>query len=93
MGEALAHWRGSAQTADTVRKEIAQRWGEAEAKKYNPLANCFTFTAWKAKGYHVKKGEKAIRSLTLKEVADEDTKEVKKYPKTVYLFYISQVEK
>ncbi len=93
----IAHWRGSEKTADQVREEIARRYGEEEAAKYNPLANCFTYRTWRAKGYFVKKGEKAIRSVTLVEVPAEDQEgkepEVHKYPKTVYLFYIKQVEK
>ncbi len=89
----VAQWRGSEQTASAVRDEIAKRWGEEEANNYDPLRNCFTFQTWKTKGYHVKKGEKAIRSITFKEVIDQDTQETKKYPKNVYLFYITQVEK
>ena len=94
----LAHWRGSLQTADAVREEIARRWGADEAKNYDPTKNCFTFKTWLAKGYGVKKGEKAIRSTTFVEVADgnvqeEEETEIRKYPKTVYLFYIKQVEK
>jgi hypothetical protein len=88
----IAQWRGSETTASAVREEIAKRWGEKEAENYDPRTNCFTFRTWRTKGYHVKKGEKAIRSMTVKEVTDEDTKEIKKYPKTVYLFYIKQVE-
>jgi len=88
----LAHWKGSEQTAAHVREEIAKRWGEDEAEKYDPLRNCFTFQTWRAKGYHVKKGEKAIKSTTFKEVKDKDTDEVRKYPKSVSLFYIKQVE-
>lgn len=88
-----AQWKGSVKTADAVRQEIARRWGEEEAENYHPLENCFTFQTWLTKGYHVKKGEKAIRSITLKEVTDEETNEIKKYPKTVFLFYIKQVEK
>jgi len=44
----------------------------------------------------VKKGEKAIRSMTVIEVNDPEAAkgEAKRtYPKTVYLFYIKQVEK
>src|SRR2546421_8390000 len=98
MKQQLAHWKGSIQTAGAVREEIARRYGEQEAGKYNPLANCFTYQTWKAKGYYVKKGEKAIRSMTLVEVPEEDAKEgeqgdVRTYPKTVYLFYVKQVEK
>ena len=98
MTQQLAVWRGSIKTADAVRQEIARRYGEAEAAKYDPLANCFTFQTWRAKGYYVKKGEKAIHSTTLIEVPEEEAQEgqqpeVHKYPKTVYLFYITQVEK
>lgn len=89
----IAHWKGSEQTASHVRQEIANRWGDEEAENYDPLANCFTFRTWRSKGYHVKKGEKGIRSITFKEVEDQETKEKKRYPKTVSLFYQRQVEK
>src|SRR5437667_8245805 len=89
----LAHWKGSMKTADAVREEIANRWGEEEAENYDPRENCFTFKTWLAKGYVVKKGEKAIRSMTLVEVEDTSEKgEKRTYPKTVFLFYIRQVE-
>ena len=95
---APAYWKGSQKTADAVRQEIAARWGAQEAENYDPTKNCFTFKTWKAKGYFVKKGEKAIRSMTLIEVKDQETdegeeQEKRTYPKTVYLFYIKQVEK
>src|SRR5947209_7744205 len=94
----LAHWKGSLKTADAVRDEIANRWGEEEAENYDPTKNCFTFKTWLAKGYVVKKGEKAIRSMTLVEVKDENAEdgeepETKRYRKTVYLFYIKQVKR
>jgi hypothetical protein len=98
----LAHWRGSEKTADAVREEIARRWGDAEAAKYNPLTNCFTIQTWNKLGFRVKKGEKAIRSITYVEGKDQTEtdddegdveQEVRTYPKTVYLFYRIQVEK
>jgi hypothetical protein len=96
----LAHWRGSERTADAVRQEIARRWGAEEAAKYDPLTNCFTIQTWNKLGYRVKKGEKAIRSMTYVEATDptgedddEEEADVVKYPKTVYLFYRTQVEK
>jgi N-terminal domain of anti-restriction factor ArdC len=99
----LAHWHGSEKTADAVREEIARRWGEDEAAKYDPLTNCFTIRTWNALGYRVKKGEKAIRSVTyvkgkneaetINEDEDEEEPDVRTYPKTVYLFYRTQVEK
>jgi hypothetical protein len=50
----------------------------------------------------VKKGEKAIRSITYVEAKDQtetstededEEPDVRTYPKTVYLFYRTQVEK
>ena len=91
----ISQWKGSLNTAEHVRQEIALRWGIEEAEKYNPLTNCFTFQAWLEKGYSVKKGETAIRSYTLKEVTEEENgKPVKRrYFKTCYLFFYLQVEK
>jgi hypothetical protein len=95
-GTQPAVWRGSEKTAAMVKDEIARRWGNEEAEKYDPRKNCFTYRTWQQKGYQVKKGEKAIRSQTLVEVTDPDakdaTKAVAKYPKTVFLFYYKQVE-
>ena len=98
---APAHWKGSQKTADAVRAEIARRYGAEEAEKYDPDSNCFTLPTWNKLGYKVRKGEHAIRSMTLIEEKDQNAKkggegeqeEVQKYPKTVYLFYIKQVEK
>src|SRR6266699_4377884 len=94
----IAHWRGSEKTADQVREEIARRYGEEEAEEYDPHTNCFTLPTWNKLGFKIKKGEKAIRSITLVEKEDPNAKEgeqseVIKYPKTVYLFYIKQVKK
>ena len=94
----MAHWHGSEKTADHVREEVARRYGEEEAENYDPQTNCFTLPTWNKLGYVMRKGEKAIRSMTLIEKADPNAKggeqsEVIKYPKTVYLFYIKQVKK
>ena len=97
----LAHWKGSEKTADLVREEIARRYGEEEAENYDPHVNCFTLPTWNKLGFKIRKGEKAIRSMTLIEEKDPNAKEgeegeqeeIQKYPKTVYLFYIKQVEK
>ena len=98
MKQLLAHWKGSTQTADAVRKEIARRYGEEEARNYDPQVNCFTLPTWNKLGFKIRKGEKAIRSMTLVEAEDPNAKEGEQtekrtYPKTVYLFYIKQVAK
>ena len=91
----LAHWKGSEETAKSVKEQIRKRFGEQEAKKYNPLKNCFAFRTWKAMGYHVKKGETALRSVTLieKNVTENGIEKKVRFPKTVCLFAKCQVEK
>jgi hypothetical protein len=91
----ISQWKGSVNTAEHVRQEIALRWGNEEAGKYDPLRNCFTFQAWWSKGYVVKKGEKAIKSYTLKAATEvENGKPVeRRYFKACNLFYRIQVEK
>jgi len=32
----ISNWTGSETTENLVRKQISTRWGEKEAKKYNP---------------------------------------------------------
>jgi hypothetical protein len=91
-----AEWKGSKKTYDHVRSVIAQRWGEEEAEKYDPLVNCFTGATWHSKGYLIKKGEKAIKSETVIERETEDENgeiTVNRIPRIVNLFYIKQVEK
>ena len=91
-----AHWQGSRKTAAMVMAQIAERWGEEEAQNYNPETNCFTFNTWRAKGFKIKKGEKALHSYTfVSEYSGEegDDEEIAKHPKGVCLFYILQVEK
>ena len=93
-----SYWQGSRKTAAMVMAQIAERWGEEEAEKYDPTANCFTFNTWRAKGFKVKKGEKALHSYTFtggkatEEDGDEE-QESAKYIKGVCLFYYLQVEK
>jgi hypothetical protein len=97
-----SHWQGSLKTAVLVKAQIAERYGEEEAANYDPTKNCFTFNTWRAKGYKVKKGEKALRSYTLiaeQEHIDgllvngDEQEPGVKHLKGVCLFYILQVEK
>lgn len=93
MSEVLSNYSGSAITAQTVALEIEKRWGRTEVEKYDPFSNCLTYRRWAELDYRVKKGEKAIRSKTFVEKKDELGNTIKKYPKTVCLFYYLQVEK
>lgn len=88
-----SNWTGSENTFNLVRKQIAERWGETEAGRYNPKDNCLTFRQWLKSGYTVRKGEKAIKSFVIVEKKDKETGEVVgKRSKTINLFYEKQVE-
>lgn len=87
----LAAWKGSEKTFAMVAEQIAERWGEEEAENYNPDTNCFTFNRWISEGYCVRKGEKALKSITYI-VTEDEAGEKKKFPRTVCLFYYKQVE-
>ena len=98
----ISIWKGSVTTASIIAYQIADRWGSEEAGNYDPQVNCFTFKGWKQRGYHVRKGEKALISHTFLsrviKVKDGQGKETDKVitsriPKNVYLFYIKQVDK
>lgn len=98
MTELTSIYKGG-ETARWVAAEIKRRWGDDAVKNYDPNTNCFTFDGWKQRGYHVKRGEKAISSYTFlrqsKIVDKEDgTKEQKFYSfcRDVKLFYETQVE-
>ena len=88
-----ASWTGSAETYNTVLRQIIDRWGKTEARRYDPKTNCFTFNAWLRKGYKVRKGQKALKSYTFVEIKDKDGEVYRKFHKPISLFYIRQVEK
>ena len=87
-------WRGSAVTAENVRQQVRERWGETEAERFDPLTHAMPFVTWASFGFKVRKGEKALKSITF-----IDTDEVgadggrKKIRRVVNLFHVNQVEK
>lgn len=89
----ISGWKGSERTAALVKSQIKERWGSKEAESYDPFLNALTYAKWQSIGFQVKKNEKALRSMTLIEKKDGKGNIVRKYPKTVFLFYHLQVEK
>src|SRR3989344_3723889 len=93
-GPAISGFTGSETTRDMVARQIAEKWGQAEVEKYNPYKNTLTFAKWQSLGYVVKRHEKALRSITIVEKTDPKTgKVLKRFRKTICLFYCKQVEK
>ena len=84
---------GSDLTRTMIKNQISERWGEAEAARYDPYQNARTFAQWLKLGYRVKKGEKSLRSITYVETKDEQGNVTKRIPRPVLLFYRLQVEK
>lgn len=89
----ISPYTGSEMTREMVLEQIKQRWGEQEALKYNPYTNALTFKRWAELGFRVKKGEKALQSITYVEMKDEKGDVTKRFSRTVFLFYYLQVQK
>jgi hypothetical protein len=88
----ISNWTGSETTENLVRRQILARWGEAEAGRYDPRANCLTIGQWNKNGFRVRKGETAVKSFVVVEKKNQKGEVVKKYPKQINLFYHVQVE-
>lgn len=83
---------GSELTQKMVRNQISERWGEAEACRYDPYSNARTWSQWVKLGFTVKKGQTALKSVTYIDSTNERGEAIK-IPRTVSLFYRLQVEK
>ncbi len=88
----VSPYRGSEKTFEMVKQQVAERWGTAVAKKFNAHTDAMPFASWLKYGFQVKKGEKALRSITFIESEDPETGETKTVRKTVFLFHRKQVE-
>jgi len=91
--EVMSNYSGSQKTYEFVARQINKRYGEKEVKNYDPYKNCLSFKQWIENGYKVKKGEKALKSITVIEETDRKGKLIKKHLRTINLFYYLQVEK
>lgn len=92
MTKPTSTYRGSKETYRRVAAQIVDRWGEEEISNFDPYSNCMTYAQWLKAGFKVSKGEKALKSTTIVEKTDDNGNTVAKYPRTVNLFYIKQVE-
>ena len=89
----VSPYKGSETTYEMVKAQIAERWGEDAAEQYDPHTDCMPYASWLAFGYRVKKGEKALKSVTLIEVRNNKDEIVRKIRRTVSLFHKRQVIK
>jgi len=91
-GPKVSNYQGSEKTRDAVAAQVVARWGQAELEHYNPENSALPYSRWLSLGYRVKKGEKALKSITLVEKKDLKGVVINKYPRTVNLFYYKSVE-
>jgi hypothetical protein len=84
----------STRSKQAVMNAVSQRFPEF-AGQCEPYVNVLTFQQWKARGYHVKKGEQSIRIPIMKEIeqGDGEKKEKTLVRKMAFLFALPQVEK
>ena len=89
------HYTGCQATYLMVLEQIRNRWGEKAARKYDPARNCRTWNSWKDEvGLKVRRGERALKSITFIPVENKKTGEVVNcYKKTVNLFFYKQLER
>ena len=93
-GPKVSNWHDSEKTREMVSAQIAERWGESEARNnYDPERNCLPFTTWLNLGFRPKKGSKALKSVTYIERRDNEGNVISKFPRTVCLFYYRDCEK
>lgn len=91
--EIVSPYRGSEATYEMVKAQIADRWGEEAAEEFDPHTDAMPLISWASYGYRVRKGEKALRSVTYVEKKNEKGEVERKIRRVVFLFHKRQVSK
>ena len=89
----VSPYTGSASTKALMEKAIVEKYGKAELKNLDCYHTMRTFSNWLSLGWKVRKGEKAFKSIVIREVKDKDGEVIKKITHPCFLFYYRQVEK
>ena len=86
-------YRGSEKTYEMVKEQTRERWGDELADEFDPYTDCMPLVSWTAYGYRVRKGEKALKSVTYVEVKNEKEEIVRTIRRSINLFHHCQVLK
>lgn len=89
----VSPYSGSTTTKALIEKAIEERYGKAELKNLDCYHTMRTFSNWARLGWKVRKGEKAFKSIVVREIKDKDGDVIKKITHPCFLFYYRQVEK
>lgn len=89
----MSPYKGSEATYLDVKEQIRARWGDDLAEDFDPYHDAMPLVSWTAYGYRVRKGEKALKSITFLEVKNEKGEVVRKVRRAINLFHHCQVLK
>ena len=85
-------YTGSEVTKTLIENQIIEKYGPSELKNLDCYHNVRTYKSWVQAGFKVRKGEHALKSITMVEDKDTNGNILKKYRRPVFLFYYRQVE-
>ena len=86
-------WRGSEKTYEMVQEQLREKYGNDVADDFDATKDAMPFVSWLSYGFRVRKGEKALRSVTFVEVKNDKGEVEKKIKRNVFLFHRKQVER
>ena len=87
------NFMGSQRNYDSVKQQLLERYGEQIAEEYDPFSNCRTYNDWAKNSYVVNRGARSFKAVVIVEKKDKEGNVIKKYPKTICLFFRNQVHK
>jgi hypothetical protein len=93
INDPVSPYTGSASTKALMEKAIEEKYGKAELKNLDCYHTMRTFSNWLSLGWRVRKGEKAFKSIVVREIKDKDGDVIKKITHPCFLFYYRQVER
>jgi len=92
-GPKVSNWHDSEKTREMVATQIAERWGESEAKNnYDPERNCLPYSRWLFLNFRPKRGSRALKSVTYIDRKDSKGNIIGKFARKVSLYYYRDVE-
>lgn len=91
--EIVSPWRGSEATYEMVKGQLRERWGDEIAEEFDSATDAMPLISWAHFGYRVRKGEKALKSITYVEIKNDKGEVEKKIKRVVNLFHRRQVVK
>lgn len=89
----VSPFSGSAITRTLMEKAVEEKYGKAELKNLDCYHTMRTFSNWLSLGWKVRKGEKAFKSIVVREIKNENGDVIKKITHPCFLFFYKQVEK